>query len=305
MPRGSVLKVPDSLWQSYIYASLLSGSALRGCRVLVISPTKESAPSAGAPQLVRANGLMSRLIVLSNELERQISSAGGLLKIGLYAPRVSVGDWAGRFQQAVEVATPWQQKIYPDNPEFRAVARNAGAQLDSMGYSVKYLTKIDTLISPKMHLKANLFASATAWDRLTARPEWSAILRGYIGYLARQGLSLAGEESGPDVTDLPSELRTQASEMVGNLLRDLSPEEREEVVLYLTVGSVNMDYRSMVMDGEAMITLAGWRSLVGMLDFMLLAGLCEWVETVDQLNTLLPPGSGSQRSIAGLMKLAL
>jgi len=28
MPRGSIVKVPDSLWQSYLYASLMAGSAM-------------------------------------------------------------------------------------------------------------------------------------------------------------------------------------------------------------------------------------------------------------------------------------
>jgi hypothetical protein len=34
MPPGSVIKVPDPLWQSHIYASLIAGSSLRGCRLI-------------------------------------------------------------------------------------------------------------------------------------------------------------------------------------------------------------------------------------------------------------------------------
>ena len=36
----------------------------------------------------------------------------------------------------------------------------------------------------------------------------------------------------------------------------------------LRVGSVNMDYRSMVMDGEVMVLLSKWQSLTGMIDFL-------------------------------------
>ena len=89
------------------------------------------------------------------------------------------------------------------------------------------------------------------------------------------------------------------------ILADLTPDERDEVVLYLTVGSVNMDYRSMVMDGEAMINMAGWQAINGMIDFLLLAGLCEWVDTVEELDALLPARSGFHRTISGFMKLAL
>ena len=74
MPPGSVLNVPDSLWQSYVYASLLAGSALRGCRVMVVAPTQDSAPSAAAPTLARAHGLMGRLIVFSNAMQAPIAA---------------------------------------------------------------------------------------------------------------------------------------------------------------------------------------------------------------------------------------
>src|SRR4029078_1773131 len=47
MPSGSIVKVPDSLWQSYLSASLMAGSALRGCRSLIIAPSLRAAPSAG------------------------------------------------------------------------------------------------------------------------------------------------------------------------------------------------------------------------------------------------------------------
>ena len=49
MPPGSVIKVPDSLWGSALYAALLTGSAFRGARVLFVTPSLRSAPSSGWP----------------------------------------------------------------------------------------------------------------------------------------------------------------------------------------------------------------------------------------------------------------
>ena len=77
------------------------------------------------------------------------------------------------------------------------------------------------------------------------------------------------------------------------------------VMTLSTVGSTNMDYRSMTMDGEAMVTLAGWQSLFGFLEFLLLPGLCQWVEMTEQRDALLPPPKSMRRSLAGLMKLSL
>ncbi len=51
--------------------------------------------------------------------------------------------------------------------------------------------------------------------------------------------------------------------------------------------------------------ISGWQSLHGFLDFLLLPGLCEWLENTDQLDALLPPPGGFTRGLAGLMKLTL
>ena len=61
----------------------------------------------------------------------------------------------------------------------------------------------------------------------------------------------------------------------------------------------------MVMNGEAMVVLAGWRSLLGFRDFLMLPGLCDWIETTEQPDEWPPPGGGFTRWAAGLMKLAL
>ncbi len=305
MPPGSVLKVPDSLWQSYIYASLLAGSAQRGCQVLVIAPTLDSAPSGAAPTLARAHGLMGRLIVFSNEMAETLTEAGGLLKVGLYAPEQGVGDIAGRFKQADETRPAWLREVYPENPRVNAEVKNIGALLDSLGYSVNYLSDDDSEVKPKIHLKANFFASGTAWTKLMVRPELAGILRGHIEYLAMQVAPADTTGKAPDVQDYPEELKAGWMALVHGLLDDLTAAEKDELIYYFTVGSTNMDYRSMVMDGEVMVLLGGWQSLYGFMDFMLLPGLCEWLETTEQLDVLLPPPSGFTRGMAGLMKLTL
>ena len=89
------------------------------------------------------------------------------------------------------------------------------------------------------------------------------------------------------------------------MLDDLEEGEREQLIYYFSVGSTNMDYRSMVMDGEVQILISNWQALYGLIDFVLLPGLCEWLETTEALDALLPPPGGMTRSTAGLMKLSL
>jgi hypothetical protein len=66
-----------------------------------------------------------------------------------------------------------------------------------------------------------------------------------------------------------------------------------------------MDYRSMVMDGEVQVTVTGWTTLAGLLDFAQLLGLSEWPETQGELDRLLPPVGGLKRKIANLGRLAM
>ncbi|MDX2475580.1 MAG: hypothetical protein QNL91_17960 [Candidatus Krumholzibacteria bacterium] len=305
MPPGSVIKVPDSLWQSYLYASLLAGSAQRGCKVLVIAPTLDSAPSGAAPTLARAHGLLGRLIVYSNEMNESLTAAGGVLKVGMYAPRQGVGDIAGRLEQGMQSLPPWGRQVYPVNPQARAELRNTAALLDSIGYEVEYLVGEGDMAQPKIHLKANFFASGTAWQKMMVRPEIAAVVRNHIRYLATQATVQDGSGQMSDVREIPRELAASWMALIEGLVADLSPQEREEMIYYLSVGSTNMDYRSMVMDGEVMVLVGGWQSLYGFMDFMLLPGLCEWMETTEDLDAVLPPPGAFTRAIAGLMKLSL
>jgi hypothetical protein len=307
MPGGSVMTIPCSLWQSYIDASLLAGNALNGCRILVISPTKNSAPSGAGPTLARNHGLMGRLIAFSNLMESELEEAGGLLKVGLYSPRQGVGDLDGRLKQAREMTVPWINRIYPSNPEVDRVVRDAPKILDSLGYSEAYLTgeKGAVMVNPKLHLKANFLASRTAWESLSTHPGLAKVIHWYIAYLAQQNTYSGESEYRPGVQNYPIELEQASLELFNDLNDEMSDEDYEKAIFYLSVGSTNMDYRSMVMDGEVMLILSSWQSLLGFLDFLLLPGLCEWIESQEELNELLPPPGGFTRRMSDFMKLSL
>ena len=285
------------MWQSYLYAALMAGSAMRGCRALVIAPSKRAAPSAGAPQMARASGLMKRLLVFGNAMDDYMEREGGILRVGLYAPRQGVGDIAGRMRQAVSHGKSgkksWKERVYHLNPEVEAVAQDAGKYLGA-SYQASYLTAKDSLESPKLHLKANFFASARVWDDLMSRPEWAGILEAYIRYLAlQQGKSdpgVAGTRRSRGATRSQGE----AEGALNDYLAGLSPEQKSEMVCYLTIGSANMDYRSQAINGEVMVTIGGMAGLEGVLDFMLLAGLCDWPGTPEEVDALLPPPGGAR-----------
>ena len=85
----------------------------------------------------------------------------------------------------------------------------------------------------------------------------------------------------------------------------MSEETRDRFVLYLTVGSHNMDIRGQVMDGEVSLVVSGLGALTAYLNMMYVAGVTTWVESGEELETMLPPSNGLIRWFARAMKNAL
>jgi len=302
MPAGSVLRIPDSLWQSYIYASLLAGSALRGCKVLIIAPSLASAPSAAAPTMARAHGLMSSLLVWRRELAEPLKARGGMLRVGLYAPQVGVGDLAGRIRQGWMGRPAWFAEVMEPNPAVAAVIDSLTQILDAAGYQGTYLVGADSLERPKLHLKANSLTFNPSQGRFSGHPGWARVVREYVLYLAAQG---APPERRLPTREAPAALTSAVVDLIRGISAEMSPGEFDRWISYFTVGSTNMDYRSMSLDGEVQVTMTHWNTLAGLLDFSIIEGLSEWPETQEELDRLLPPPSGFARSMANLIRLLL
>lgn len=296
MPSGSLLKSPDSLWNNPVWASMLVGSALRGARVLIIAPSLAGAPSPGFPQMSRTQELLERLMIIREIFGEEIEDAGGMLRVGLYDPEVGVGDIVARnkaFRRALE-DYPFLREVYPFHPDAIDAMEEIVADLEETGFKEQYLTEDTGLQTPKLHLKAQLFASREAWDEMIASPEWVYAIRLVAGYRLR---SLSGEESFPDLSKTTGELAEAGQRIIADLYERLSYLERRKIVYYFTVGSQNMNYRSMLMDGESTYLISYFGALHGVLDFANLAGLCKWPENRDELDKILKPYSGMQRKI--------
>jgi hypothetical protein len=253
----------------------------------------------------RANGLMKRIVVFGTAMDDYMEREGGILKVGLYAPKQGVGDIAGRLQQGMELTSTWGSRVYNFDETVSLAARNAPQLLDEMGYAPLYLTARDSLETPKLHLKANFFASSRLWDTLMSRPEWAGILDEYVRYLALQQGQLNGDAEAHDARDIPAALVEKLKDLLDSYFATLTAEERSELICYLTIGSANMDYRSHALNGEVMCTIGGMRALAGVLDFVLLMGLCEWPDTPEQVDALLPPPGWFTRTTSSFIKVAL
>jgi hypothetical protein len=300
MPPRSVLKIPDSLWNSHLWGSMVLGAAIRGCRVLVISPALEDAPSAGFPQMSRAQETWERFIVARDILGGDIEAAGGMLRIGMYSPQVGVGDLVGRVHE-LEAALEehaWLKELHVFDQSFFDAIDRVDSMFREKHFRPEYLDGAETDGKPKLHLKAQFFASADAWDEVMGSPMLGELLVHYFERRIEQiEHSAIDYEAHSKHREFGGQVQRKYVEQAG-LADDWKP------ILYLTVGSQNMNNRSMLMDGEVIVVMSHFEALAGLIDFLLIAGLCDWVDTREDLERLLPAYGGTKRKIARTVRHA-
>ena len=287
MPPGSVIKIPDSLWNSDFWGSALVGAALRGVRVLIIAPSLANAPANAFGSMQMSYELLWRLTAVSQRLAPELKERGGLLKVGIYASRLEVIDVAGKIT-AVDSAFrrhEWLRDLFA----FTAATYAGLRALREHATENFVLPPADTLKpAPKLHLKSNLFASREAWQFL-AHPAWVNM----TGEFAEQRVRQLQMRDSTLRYFIPSvhQFVTIADGPIQNWFDSLKPEVREKVVFYTVMGSQNQNARSMVMDGEVALVTSAWPSVIPYIDLISLIGQSVWLDDPGQLQLLLPPQS--------------
>ncbi|GAK60531.1 hypothetical protein U27_00428 [Candidatus Vecturithrix granuli] len=303
MPPGSTIIVPDSLWNSPFWGGLLVGAALRGCRVLLIAPALDNAPSDGFPQMSRAQELFTRLILLQNNLQAELDATGGMLKVGVYTRRSDVNDtraMLNEFRQGLS-HYPFLKTIFPFLPEVYAVIEDVDQNLKLAGFQMSFHTEDLEKRQPKLHLKTNFFASASFPD-LLAWNGWDQVFNAYLYYRSKYR---PGPQDNLEPRNIPSDLRDAYNVAARPYWQSLSEDEQQRAIYYLTVGSQNQDYRGMIMDGEAACVVAGYDSLVAMLDFFFMSGLTTWIDDPGDLEKYLPAQKGWRKLLGRYIMKAL
>ena len=314
MPEGSILIVPDSLWNSPFWASMLLGNALRGGRVYIVSPALANAPSAGFPQMSRAQELYSQLLVARQSMAAEIARQGGSLNLGIYAVDKDVGDLHGRIQlfydkvmtnpfilDFFDVAEGGAQRRRALEKRFARRTSQILARLKDAGFEPGYVTEDIADRKPKLHLKAQLFLSRGA-EEVLKKMDWPALMDAFITQAMKQVHDRHHYVSAKEAWAVNERIWDKQLDAI---LARMTPAERSAVIAFLSVGSHNMDYRGLMMDGEVLYVTAGRGVLPGMLDLVFLLGISDWVNDAHQLDTLLPPYPEWKRKVGRFMKYAL
>lgn len=300
---GSVIKVPDSLWEADFLASLLAGAALRGARVLLIAPSLASAPSRGAPQLAVMHDLLSRVLVLRGALKSAIERAGGAYRLGIYDPDVAVDAVSARVAilRRRLAETPFLRELYRFDAATARVLDSAEALVGAAPAQPVLPVSADSGDRPKLHFKGFLYVSGDAWARLVSGP---AMATGMAAYLVERGRQLR-EGIGVEEEAMAAALQRVAAAAINPLLDTLPLGERPRWAFFLMIGSANENYRSMLMDGEAMVLVSGWTSLYAVPDLVLLTGIATWIDDQAELDRRLPRPGRFTRALGRMGRLGL
>jgi hypothetical protein len=293
MPPGSVIKVPDSLWNSEFYGGLLVGACLRGATVLIIAPAQANAPSNGFPQMSRARELLTRLLIVRHVLASVIAAAGGDLRTGLYAlptDQHGFGSRAERWAHQVD-STPMLRALLPFAPALLPIVADAGRRTLDSG-SAADDPAADTR-RPKLHQKVQFLATGPFWRAITASPEWPRFMAAYLRY--REATYSPRATDGSDL-GLPDSLEAIAEQLLAPV------QDTPRAASFALVGSQNQDPRGMFMDGEVDVLLTGPESLLPLIDIVFMAGTVTWVDDQATLDRLIPPVGELRRRIARIAK---
>lgn len=108
------------------------------------------------------------MLIAREILGDEIASVDGFFRVGIYDPEMGVGDVIAR-RRAIRNTwdnTPFLQELYNFDPSVFTAIEKAVAELKGLGYEEKYLTDGGHKEPPKLHMKAQFFASREAWEKL-------------------------------------------------------------------------------------------------------------------------------------------
>jgi phosphatidylserine/phosphatidylglycerophosphate/cardiolipin synthase-like enzyme len=100
-------------------------------------------------------------------------------------------------------------------------------------------------------------------------------------------------------------LMAVGEQVINRILEQIDVEERERWAFFLQIGSPNLDYRSMLLDGEVAVLVSNWTALYAAMDFLLLTGLLHWVEDQAAIDALIPPSPAAKRIFTRWIRLAI
>jgi hypothetical protein len=303
MPKGGTILAPDSLWNNDFWLGMFMGAALRGVNTYLIGPSAKNAPIDSSITLGSLHDSLIRGMYISEEFKEELKSSGGSINVGLYRSDVDATNILERLELALKgfETNAKINKLLSVHPDILTLLQSIKAELKET-YPDKHAPVLlrKSPSEPKMHMKTQFFACGKAMEILSLK-EWGPVLRRYFEERVRQttGHALESEGITPDLL-LEKENETSPN-LIEAFEQILSPEEMDSALMFLTVGSHNQDRRSMFLDGEVLVGVSGYDSLIAMMDMVFLMHASVWPKSFAEFSKYLPPTADSGKLIKDLL----
>ncbi len=304
MPKGSLLLVPDSIWASDFWASYFVALGLRGVQVYAVAPSKDHAPSDAIPTLEIIRESLAGMLRGAEILREEMKAAGGSLQVGIFSSDFDVCSPSQRVDvflrsDADSVLLAGGLRLHP---AIRQAFVRERETLLGMTDTLLHVVDRGGDRKTKLHQKTQFFSTREGVGILD-RPEWSSFLDSYLEHhrhRCRQPDRVAagvqpvwlraGEgtmEAGSAVVDgFEAALAAEA------------PEDLRRVAYFLMIGSQNQDRRGMLLDGEVTVTVAGYESLVALMDFVFVLKASHWLDSSQAVDAYYPKASNLIKTIS-------
>jgi len=299
MPRGAIMIAPDSLWTSDFWAGMFVSAALRGCRVYVIAPAGEHAPSNALPTLGLMHETLRAMFRAQERLAPSLARVEGELHVGLYTRESDVSDMRALLKSVL--AAPRDSSLFASDlrlhPDVLLALQAEYDTLQSTYPGPAHPLPSDGEGKPAIHMKAQFFASKEALS-LLSRPEWGPVLARYLAVRRRQTASPESglEDLSPALFEDPAGVRPHVFAAVRDSMP--TPADADRVFYLATVGSHNQDRRSMLFDGEALVAVSGPGALLAAIDFASLLQIATWPASAEALDARFPKSRGLIKALA-------
>lgn len=299
-PAGTVLLVPDSSWTGLPWLSRLMNAALRGCHVLIVGPAEDNDPSVGFPWYALMQEVLARAHLAGDVLGPRIRAAGGDMRVGLFSRGAPLDDvrytLASLDRALMEHRFLAELLPFPEAPPVgpesdpALPSRTEGRRLPGLttGTSVAWSGN-EAQAVPELHRKTHWVVDRELLAAVAASPAMARLL-------AEAAQATGSMTHRPETGPLQLQDRMGVTRSLLEL-RDTAAEGVDRPLAYFSSGSMNMSVRSLALDGDVTVLVAGRWAMQPFFDLLFFVSGVSWVESLEEFQTLYPPLPFVQRRI--------
>ena len=303
IPKGGTIIAPDPQWNNDFWLGMFAGAALRGVNTYLIGPSAQNSPGDSPILLGALHNSLLRGMVIADQFREELEKSGGSLNVGLFSSPVDATNLSERLRLVVngfETNVRINQML-PVHPDVLSLLKQIQAELDKEYPNIHApLVVKKEAGKPRLHLKTQFFASQSGMEVLKLR-EWRPVLKRYFEERMRQTTGHPLESAGITPEILQAREYRSGPTLIEALERSLSPMDRETAAFFLIVGSHNQDRRSMFLDGETLVGVAGYGSLIAMVDMVFLLHSSAWPKDLAEFKNYLPENTNAGDFIKDLL----